>query len=46
VLAGIEYGNSTYWWIIAAASHIGWSLQVPEGTLIRIPDLRKTLEAI
>ena len=31
------YGNSKYWWIIAAASGIGWGLQVPEGTIIRIP---------
>lgn len=40
ILAGIEYGDSTLWWIIAAASNIGWSLQVPPGTLIKIPDLK------
>jgi len=39
VLAGIEYGDSTLWWVIAAASNIGWGLQVPPGTLIRIPSL-------
>ena len=31
------YGASSMWWLIAAASGIGWSLQVPPGTLIRIP---------
>jgi|TARA_Y100000310_G_scaffold342317_1_gene445010 nucleoid-associated protein YgaU len=36
-IAGSAYGSSTYWWIIAAASGIGWSLQAPPGTLIRIP---------
>lgn len=46
VLAGIEYNNASLWWIIAAASNIGWSLQVPEGTLIKIPQLKKVLEVI
>lgn len=39
-IAGLEYGDSKLWWIIAAASNIGWSLQVPPGTLIRIPNLQ------
>jgi hypothetical protein len=39
ILAGIEYGDSTLWWVIAAASNIGWGLQVPADTLIRIPRL-------
>jgi hypothetical protein len=39
VLAGIEYGDSSLWWIIAAASNIGWGLQVPPGILIKIPTL-------
>lgn len=38
-IAGKNYGNSSYWWIIAAASDIGWGLQVPPGTIIRVPDL-------
>lgn len=38
-LAFRYYQNGRYWWIIAAASEIGWSLQVPPGTVIRIPDL-------
>ncbi len=39
------YGDSGYWWVIAAASGIGWCLQVPPGTLLRIPtDLSKALQ--
>ena len=36
-VAGREYGDSNLWWIIAGASAIGWSLQVPPGTLIIVP---------
>ncbi len=36
-LAGEFYGDGKLWWIIAAASGIGWSPQVPAGTLLRIP---------
>ena len=36
-LAGAVYQNSSYWWIIAAASGIGWGLQIPPGTVLRIP---------
>jgi nucleoid-associated protein YgaU len=38
-LAGKHYGSSAYHWVIAAASDIGWGLQVPPGTVIRVPDL-------
>jgi hypothetical protein len=38
-LAGTIYGDSRYWWVLAAASDIGWGMQVPAGTVIRIPDL-------
>ena len=31
------YGNPKYWWVIAAASGIGWQCQVPPGTLLKIP---------
>ena len=37
VLAGKYYNNSSLWWVIAAASGIGWALQVPPGTYLRIP---------
>lgn len=36
-LAGLAYNSASYWWIIAAASGIGWGLQVPPGTVLRIP---------
>lgn len=36
-IAGREYGDSSNWWIIAAASGIGWALQVPPGTRIVVP---------
>ena len=37
-LAGKKYGNGRLWWIIAAASNIGWALQVPPGTRLLIPN--------
>jgi len=47
LLAFKYYGDSSYWWIIAAASNIGWGLQVPPGTLIKIPrDLDKVIGII
>jgi hypothetical protein len=36
-IAARMYGSSSYWWIIAAASGIGWSLQAPPGTILRVP---------
>ena len=39
VLAGQIYNDARYWWVLAAASDIGWGLQVPAGTVIKIPDL-------
>ena len=36
-IAGKIYGSGTYWWVIAAASGIGWGCQVPPGTWLRIP---------
>jgi hypothetical protein len=36
-LAGIYYGDSSLWWVLAAASGIGYALQVPPGTVIRVP---------
>lgn len=38
-IAGSTYGDARYWWVLAAASDIGWGLQIPPGTIIRIPDL-------
>lgn len=39
IIAGKFYGDGRLFWIIAAASEIGWVLQVPPGTLLRIPNL-------
>lgn len=39
ILAGQFFGDGRLWWIIASASEIGWALQVPPGTLLRIPNL-------
>ena len=36
-LAGREYGNARLWGVIAAASGVGWPLQVPPGTQLLIP---------
>lgn len=38
-IAGSVYGDGRYWWILAAASNIGWGMQVPPGTIIRVPSL-------
>jgi hypothetical protein len=38
-LAGRYYGDASLGWLIAAASNIGWMLQVPTGTRIVIPKL-------
>lgn len=38
-LAGAVYGDGRYWWVLAAASEIGWGLQVPPGTVINIVKL-------
>lgn len=38
-LAGKFYGDSSYWWVLAAASEIGWGMQVPPGTVINILNL-------
>lgn len=38
IIAGKYYGNGALWWLIAAASGVGWGLQVPPGTILKIPD--------
>jgi len=38
-LAGKYYGDGKLYWIIAAASGIGFCLQTPPGTVIMIPKL-------
>ena len=44
-LAGRRYGDARLWWIIAAASGVGWGLQVPPGTRLLVPrDLSEVSE--
>lgn len=45
-LSGEIYGDSRYWWVLAAASNIGWGLQVPPGTMILIPGLSDVLRLV
>ena len=46
VLAQRYYGDGRLWWVIAAASGIGWWLQAPAGTRIVIPTDINEIEAI
>lgn len=32
-----ELGDPHAWWIIAALSDIGWGMQLPAGTILRLP---------
>ena len=46
-ISGQYYGTASYWWVIAAASGIGWGLQVPAGTIISIPsDINQVLSLV
>jgi hypothetical protein len=45
-LAGMYYGSAKLWWVIAAASGIGWALQCPAGTRIVIPSRLQDIEAL
>jgi hypothetical protein len=36
-IAAQAYGDGTLWWIVASASGVGWSLQCPAGTILRVP---------
>lgn len=37
ILAFECYGDASLWWIIAAASGIGWSMQLSPGAYVRVP---------
>lgn len=45
-LAGNFYGDSRYWWVLAASSGIGWGMQVPPGTVINIVRLDDVLAIV
>lgn len=44
-LAGRIYGDGRLWWVIAAASNIGWWMQVPPGTRVVVPNDLSQVEA-
>lgn len=46
VLAGVLYDDSRYWWVLAAASDIGWGLQVPPGTVLKVPDIGEIIKLL
>ena len=45
-IAGRTYGEAGLWWVIAAASGIGWGLQVPEGIVLMVPTNIGQVEAL
>lgn len=45
-VAGRYYGDGRYWWVIAAASDIGWGMQAPPGTVLNIPDLSQVARLV
>lgn len=45
-LAGQYYGDGRLFWILAIASNIGWALQVPGGTQIKIPLLDDVMKFV
>jgi hypothetical protein len=46
IIANQYYGDGRLWWIIAAASGIGWWLQAPPGTRLVIPLNMSEIEAV
>ena len=45
-IAWQHYGDPSWWWVIAAASGIGWGLQLPMGTRVVIPIGKEKIRAI
>ena len=45
-LAGKHYGDGSLWWVIAAASGVGWGCQVPAGIVLTIPTNIGQVEAL
>tara|TARA_Y100001970_G_C14015030_1_gene740481 strand:+ start:430 stop:723 length:294 start_codon:yes stop_codon:yes gene_type:complete len=46
IVAHRQYGDARLWWVIAAASGIGWWLQAPPGTRLVIPLDMAEVEAV
>ena len=45
-LAARFFNDSQLWWVLAALSDIGWALQVPAGTIIKVPNNLEAIKAI
>ena len=45
-VAAKKLGDGRLWWVIAAASRIGWWLQVPPGTVLRVPTNMAQIQAL
>ena len=45
-VAGQQYGDGSLWWVIAAASNIGWASQVPAGTVLVVPTSLTEIERV
>ena len=45
-LAQQAYGDGRLWWVIAAASGIGWWMQAPPGTRVLVPISLEQIEEI
>ena len=45
-IAALNYNDGRLWWVIAAASNIGWGMQVPPGTFLRIPDINAVTKLV
>ncbi len=45
-LAHEHLGNARFWWVLAALSDIGWGLQLPPGTVVRIPVDMRVIQTI
>ena len=41
-----EYGDAMKWWVIAAASGIGWWLQMTDGIVLNIPEDLSDIEKL
>lgn len=46
IIAGQYYGDGTLWWVISAASNVGWAAQVPPNTRLTIPNLQDVAEYV